>query len=711
MRRPVAFALALASIVSPYLLVSGALAGLPDGVRLALAFAALVLLPGHALLAATRALPPGGPWLASGWALGFGVLWMGLQVLLTRMAGVPFTLLSPWAGATAALPWALALWRAREDDSNEPVLSRAALVAVLLAAFVAAVHCARLGTPVSYYTDSPDHIGTVRRMLASGDAFPTDAFFRDAGGAGADPRKGLWHPIVALIAKSAAVDPLAAWRLLAALLAPLFVLNAAAFAFELGGSAAAAVGAWALLLTYGGSLAAPYLREAVFATKLADQLALATATAVFADLRRRSATSRIAAVGLALGAAAAHVFAAMQFAVVFGAMWVGTVVRDAFALARREAPVRHRARARAFVPAVPALARAAVVRAEQRHPHRAAGAAHAVGRRHDRVVRRALGLARHRVAAVSAVVVGVVAAGEAPTRALPAHDVARRRDPHVLPARRRDPAPEARLPHDAVRVASAARRCDRVRRHRVLARDALGASRLARARCRLARRCRVPRPPAAARRDARARTSARRPRGAVPHERSPLGRCAAMDGPRAAGRVGRAFGPGDVVLDPDDDAALGRDARGPAQLAERLARPHAHPRRARRARSVRDVGAHARGDAALGRDRDRAQRALRRDPAARLLGALARVVCACPRLASTAGRRVRTRVRHGRLRRLCIRPAVLDTLSAPARPRARSCTRSIPRATRCAPRWGRNCPNWSARRSSRPPCARAIRSR
>ncbi len=328
MRRPVALALALANVTLPFLLVSGALAGLPDGLRLALAFAALVLLPGHALLAATRALPPGGPWLASGWALGFGVLWMGLQVLATRMAGVPFTLLSPWAGATAVLPWALALWRARDDDSEEPALSRAALVAVLLAALVAAVHCARLGTPVSYYTDSPDHIGTVRRMLASGDAFPTDAFFRDAGAAGADPRKGLWHPIVALIAKTAAVDPLPAWRLLAALLAPLFVLNAAAFAFELGGSAAAAIGAWALLLTYGGSLAAPYLREAVFATKLADQLALATATAVLADLRRRSASSRVASVGLALGATAAHVFAAMQFAVVFGAMWVGTLVRD-----------------------------------------------------------------------------------------------------------------------------------------------------------------------------------------------------------------------------------------------------------------------------------------------------------------------------------------------------------------------------------------------
>ncbi|MCC6651013.1 MAG: hypothetical protein IT348_07690, partial [Candidatus Eisenbacteria bacterium] len=214
-----------------------------------------------------------------------------------------------------------------------PPLSRVALALVLLAAFAAAVHCARLGTPVSYYTDSPDHIGTVRRMIAGGDAFPTDAFFRDAGRAGADPRKGLWHPIVALVSHLSGVDPLPTWRLLAALLAPLFVINAAAFAFGMAGagasgSALAVVGAWMLLLTYGGSIAMPFLREAVFATKLADQLALATATAVLADLRRPGRSTRVAAIGLALGAVAAHVFASLQFAVVFGALWAGMLVRD-----------------------------------------------------------------------------------------------------------------------------------------------------------------------------------------------------------------------------------------------------------------------------------------------------------------------------------------------------------------------------------------------
>jgi len=330
MSRTRALMFAVLTLAAAFLLDSGMLAGWPQGVRLALALAALVLLPGHALLATLGALPPGGAWLASGWALGLGIAWLGLLILLTRIFHLPFTLLAPWGALPSAALWLLAARRESQGEAAvEPIeLHPLAVVAVIVAAALAAVHCARLGTPVSFYSDSPDHIGTIRRMLSSGDAFPRDAFFLDAGAQGADPRKGLWHPCVALLAGLANVDPLPAWRLLAALLAPLFVLNAAAFAALLGGSTAAAVGAWALLLTYGGSLGTQYLREAVFATKLADQLALATAAAVLYDLRQRTPQTRAAAVGLALGAVSAHVFTAIQFGLCFGALGLGMLVRD-----------------------------------------------------------------------------------------------------------------------------------------------------------------------------------------------------------------------------------------------------------------------------------------------------------------------------------------------------------------------------------------------
>src|SRR5262249_33201702 len=102
----------------------------------------------------------------------------------------------------------------------------------------------------------------------------------------------------------------------------------AGFAWWLGGPLAAAAGAWGTLLGYGGGLGAPYLGEAVFATKLADQLALATAAAMLLDLQQRSLRSRVNASALALGTVFVHVFGAIQFAIVFAALALGLLARD-----------------------------------------------------------------------------------------------------------------------------------------------------------------------------------------------------------------------------------------------------------------------------------------------------------------------------------------------------------------------------------------------
>lgn len=318
----------LAGLVVALLLEHGALAGAPGLARTALALGVLVLLPGAAWLRAIGVQPPGGAAFSPGWALGLGLAWWGLGVLLTRFAGLPFTVLvlagSPWS----LLPWLVAAVVAPRERRQAPAAGAAAVLAVSVAALLAFVHVARHGPPLAWSSDSPDHIGTIRRMLASGDAFPQDAFFRDAGTAGVDPRKGLWHAGVASVCALAHVDPVNAWSWLSALLAPLFVVNAAAFAFLLGGGLAAAAGAWGLLLGYGGGLASQYLGEAVFSTKLADQLALATAAALLQDLDERTRRSRAVVAGLALGTVGVHVFGAIQFAIAFGALGVGLLIRE-----------------------------------------------------------------------------------------------------------------------------------------------------------------------------------------------------------------------------------------------------------------------------------------------------------------------------------------------------------------------------------------------
>ena len=341
------WAVVLAGLLLAWGLDAGALRWLWAPLRVALGFALLVWLPGLGWARAIGARPAGGRAFVAAWATGYGVAWLGLLILAARAAGMPFTALAHAGAAWAAVPWLVSLASAPRDPAagashattrsaertafraapREPRAS-AANVAIAIAALLALAHVARHGPPVTWLSDTPDHLGTIRRMLASGDPFPRDAFFRDAGPAGADPRKGLWHPCVALVCALSHVDPVPAWHALAAILAALAVITAAGFAFRLGGPLAAAAGAWGMLLGYGGGLGTQYLSEAVFATKLADALALGTAAALLDDLEQRSLRSRLAVAGLALGTILTHVFGAIQFAITFGALGVGFLARD-----------------------------------------------------------------------------------------------------------------------------------------------------------------------------------------------------------------------------------------------------------------------------------------------------------------------------------------------------------------------------------------------
>ena len=317
-----------AGLIAQLALAAGGLGALSVAARVTLAFVTMILLPGGAFVSLLGA-PPGGRVLAPGWALGFGIAWNGVLVLLTRAFGAPFTVLAWWSVPLSAALWTFVMLRPPgRDEPPPPRLGGAALGAVLLAAALAGGFSARIGPPMTYVSDTPDHVGTLRRMLQEGDAFPNDAFFRDAGRQGADPRKGLWHAEVAGIARLAAADPAEVWRVLPALLVVLLVLNVAAFGWLIGGGAGASVAAWAVVLTYGGSLVFSPLRQTVFASRLADHLATATAVAVLWDLERRRAATRWAAAVLAFAAVVVHVYAAIQFAIVFTALGLGLLLRD-----------------------------------------------------------------------------------------------------------------------------------------------------------------------------------------------------------------------------------------------------------------------------------------------------------------------------------------------------------------------------------------------
>ena len=333
MKRAGASAIVAISLLVQAALARGLLASLPPDARVLLAAVTLVMVPGYALLELLDATPPGGAWLAPGWALGLGVAWSTVLISVLAIARVPFLWLATLSLPATALLWAAVLVRrgatpGRRADPAVAPLAGVPLACVVLAALGALVYAARFGTPLYLASDSPDHVGTLRRMLEHGRLFPSDAFFQGAGAAGVDPRKFLWHGVLAVIARLSGVDPLEVWRSLPTLLSPLLVLNFAVLGALLSGGAGAAIAAWAALLTYGGSLSAMPMRETVFATRLADQLALATAAAALADLARADRGARAAAVLLAVAAVATHVFAAFQFALVFGALALALWIRD-----------------------------------------------------------------------------------------------------------------------------------------------------------------------------------------------------------------------------------------------------------------------------------------------------------------------------------------------------------------------------------------------
>lgn len=322
---------AVIGLMAHALLLSGALAAWPAAVRVLIAALVTFLVPGFAFVR-LGLRPPGGMLLAPGWALGFGVAWNAALVLLVRAAGRPVTGLEHVSWATTALLWGVALLAPRRAQLTAPErqlpIGRVAAIATLVAAAAGFSYVGWHGAVDTLASDSPDHIGTIRRIMISGDAFPRDAFFRDAGVAGVDPRKGVWHPQVAVVARLASVDPHLTWRWLAVMLAPLFVLNIAALGLLAGGSPGMAIAAWMTLLTLGGTLEQSLLREAVYSSRVANQLAFAATAAVLADLMRPGWSFRLAAMLLGFGAMTSHLFAVVHLAIPLGTLGLLLLIRD-----------------------------------------------------------------------------------------------------------------------------------------------------------------------------------------------------------------------------------------------------------------------------------------------------------------------------------------------------------------------------------------------
>ncbi len=192
---------------------------------------------------------------------------------------------------------------------------------VLLAA--AGIHA---GSPFRFTSDVPDHVGTLREILASGSYFPTEAFHAGAGLLGADPRKGLLHPVYAALSQTAGLDPVDFWLLLPAVTAPLLLLAGYLFARGFGfGPGWSAVGSWLLLLTWNGGIGAGILGISPYPNQLGETLFWSAAAAILIALRQGGKRKAVAAGLLMFGAVAVHAMY-LVFLAAFGGLALAAVL-------------------------------------------------------------------------------------------------------------------------------------------------------------------------------------------------------------------------------------------------------------------------------------------------------------------------------------------------------------------------------------------------
>ena len=302
--------------------------------------AALIwLLPGWAL---TRALfrdrdPLARASFAAAAAIAISTL-LGFIVYLLHVSAGRLHLALWGAAAAAAVVLLLTARRSREKSASSEgedspsLLTRAA---AYLSLAVLAVAGFRGGATMQFAGDGPDHVGTIREILSSGAFFPTEAFHIGAGLLGADPRKGLLHPVYAALATISGLDPVDLWALLPVVTAPFLFCGGYLFLRGLRLRPAWSVaGAWILLLTWNRGLGSGLLSYSPFPNQVGEGMYWAAAGSLLIALNGgrlaqstgRASFARAVAVALILfGAVAVHAMY-LVFLALFGALALAAVL-------------------------------------------------------------------------------------------------------------------------------------------------------------------------------------------------------------------------------------------------------------------------------------------------------------------------------------------------------------------------------------------------
>jgi hypothetical protein len=276
------FILETVVIILSFLAGLGALGG-PVIVRIALAFCALFIIPGHSLSALVFRSKASIPEAACR-IFSMGLIFASVVVCAGFVPGVSYRAISIVASALAiALAFLARAPRRIAQDDPEPrrpgealgpsrsYRRKTALVGgVLFAVCVAAFS----GTgELGWSTDSLDHVSFVSRSVESGVLFPRDSYYRDGDGISVDPRKGLWHPVLSLWTYQTHAPAYRVWRDAPAFLSFFAVCSFLFFAIQFCGSRRCAALFLAFFLLFYGGEGIAWLTKVGFSRNIA-QIAL-----------------------------------------------------------------------------------------------------------------------------------------------------------------------------------------------------------------------------------------------------------------------------------------------------------------------------------------------------------------------------------------------------------------------------------------------------
>ncbi|MGD1048413.1 MAG: hypothetical protein ABR899_06640 [Candidatus Krumholzibacteriaceae bacterium] len=222
-------------------------------------FLYLVMTPGWLL--SRRIVPWAGGFLRVVCSFAFGTALAFVILFILALAGADIRIVRIVIPAMVVF---LSLWPPRVPDASEilpdhfPAM-KSSVAPVLCAALIviAGILILKTGDPLTYTSDSPDHIAYIRTISVTHQAFPDRFYYGESGALTRDIRKGMIHALWGAInSLTGSPDVAAIWPVIALIGSTFFILSLYCAAFVLFESAAMGlVAAILVVLYYEGGLA------------------------------------------------------------------------------------------------------------------------------------------------------------------------------------------------------------------------------------------------------------------------------------------------------------------------------------------------------------------------------------------------------------------------------------------------------------------------